>query len=138
MKKPSASVLLIEDDPDQALIVAGFLSRLGFVVTSCADAEQAITRLEEERPEIVLSDINLPGMGGLDLLREIRRKHRGSAVILLTGYGTIESAIESLRLGASDYLIKPVVDAELRLSLKRALAQRELLATTQQVMYYRE
>jgi len=136
-------VLVIDDDQIVAESLAEFLRAEGHDAATALDAIEGLAALaaaEESSPEtgraprpfdIVLSDINLPGMGGLDLLREIRRKHRASAVILLTGYGTIESAIESLRLGASDYLIKPVVDAELRLSLKRALAQRELLAENQ-------
>ena len=128
-------ILVIDDDPIVAESLGEFLRSEGHEAATALDALEGLTALkaaEENSPEtgraarpfdVVLCDINLPGMNGLELLREIRRKHRGSATIMLTGYGTIESAIESLRLGASDYLVKPVVDAELRMSLQRALAQ---------------
>src|SRR5205823_5750921 len=79
----------------------------------------------------VIADINLPGVNGLELLRRIAKDHPSTAAIMLTGYGTIESAVQTLRLGASDYLTKPVVDSELRLSLQRALRQQALLAENQ-------
>jgi two-component system, NtrC family, response regulator AtoC len=135
-------ILVIDDDPIVAESLAEFLRSEGHEAATALDAQEGLLALKaaEEATadgtkartfDVVLSDINLPGMNGLELLREIRRKHRASATIMLTGYGTIESAIEALRLGASDYLVKPVVDAELRLSLQRALAQRELLAENQ-------
>lgn len=136
-------ILVIDDDPIVAESLGEFLREEGHEASTALDAHEGLAALkaaEENSPEtgraarpfdVVLCDINLPGMNGMELLREIRRKHRGSAAIMLTGYGTIESAIESLRLGASDYLVKPVVDAELRMSLQRAIAQRELLAENQ-------
>jgi DNA-binding NtrC family response regulator len=74
-----------------------------------------------------LLDVTLQGMSGIELLREIGKRRLGVACVMLTGYGTIESAVEALRLGACDYLVKPVVDKELRLSLERAIRQRALL-----------
>lgn len=140
---PSRRILVIDDDSIVAESLGEFLRAEGHEAATALDAQEGLLALkaaEESSPEtgraarpfdVVLCDINLPGMNGLDLLRDIRKKHRASAVIMLTGYGTIESAIEALRLGASDYLVKPVVDAELRMSLQRALAQRELLAENQ-------
>ncbi len=128
-------VLVIDDDQIVAESLAEFLRAEGHDAATALDAIEglsALTAAEDSsgtqrgraRPPLrsVLIDLNLPGMGGLDLLREIRREHRDLPVIVLTGYGSVESAVESLRLGACDYLIKPVVDAELRLSLERVLA----------------
>lgn len=133
MKKPSASVLLIEDDPDQALIVAGFLSRLGFVVTSCADAEQAITRLEEERPEIVLSDINLPAMSGIELLSTIRPRYPDVAMVMMTAFSSIDQAVSCIRLGADDYVTKPLHLGDLQGRIERALESRATKTRLQQL-----
>src|SRR5690606_32923444 len=83
----------------------------------------------DNRPfALVIADLALPGMNGIELLQRIGKDHPGTAVVMLTGYGTIESAVQALHLGACDYLTKPVVDAELRLSLERALRQQALMA----------
>lgn len=131
-------VLVVDDDHSVAGALTEFLGAEGHTVLTAPDAEQAleIIRASEsavpEKPaapiDVVLSDVNLPGMGGMSLLKEITRKHRATAVVMLTGYGTVESAVEALRLGACDYLVKPIVDSELRTSMERALRQRQLLS----------
>lgn len=128
--------LVIDDDPIVAESLAEFLRGEGFECSTALEAREALAamRVADDGArgfDVGICDINLPGMSGVELLREVRRKHRGVAVIMLTGYGTIETAVESLRAGAADYLVKPVVDAELRMSLSRALQQRELLAENQ-------
>lgn len=126
-------ILIVDDDTIVAESLADFLARDGFEPATCLSAKEALATLEkseegESRPfSLALLDVSLPGMGGMDLLREIVKKRFGAVCIMLTGYGTIESAVEALRIGASDYLIKPVVDSELRISLQRALRQRALL-----------
>jgi DNA-binding NtrC family response regulator len=100
-----------------------------------ATADEALTRLKaSDEPEadpsgfaVAICDLALPGIDGLDLLQRLHREHPATVVIMLTGYGTVESAVRALRLGASDYLTKPVVESELRMSLERALRQRALL-----------
>lgn len=74
MKKSHSSVLVVEDDHDQVLIVRGFLSRLGLNLRFAPDAEQAMKMLEEDTPDLILSDINLPGMSGIDLLSTVRSR----------------------------------------------------------------
>lgn len=136
-------ILIVDDDPIVAESIAEFLSAEGYSTATALNGTEALHALEQAasapcapgnapRPfGLVVSDISMPGMNGLALLREVQKKHRGTAVIMLTGYGTIESAVEALRIGACDYLTKPVVDNELRLSLERALRQRVLLAENQ-------
>lgn len=126
-------ILIVDDDTIVAESLAEFLSRDGFDTATCLSAPEALATLEKsEEPDckpfsLALLDVSLPGMGGMDLLREIVKRKLGAVCIMLTGYGTIESAVEALRIGASDYLIKPVVDSELRISIQRALRQRTLL-----------
>jgi len=139
----AARVLIVDDDPIVAESLADFLRAEGHDAATALDAAEALGALAaaEREPtagaepappfDVVVCDVSLPGMGGMDLLRAIGAKHRGVAVIMLTGYGTVESAVGALRLGACDYLTKPVVDEELRLSLERALRQRRLLAENQ-------
>ncbi len=132
-------VLVIDDDPIIAESLAEFLVREGYEAATAFDAAEAMEALAEAEQhtdgpsrvphpfDLAICDVSMPGMGGMDLLAHIQKEH-DAAVIMLTGYGTIESAVEALRLGASDYLTKPVVDSELRVSLERALGQHKLLS----------
>ncbi|MFG0284432.1 MAG: sigma-54-dependent transcriptional regulator [Phycisphaerales bacterium JB039] len=133
-------ILIVDDDPIVADSLSEFLRAEGCATATAYDWPEALAALDEAergphgpdslpRPfDVVICDVSLPSGSGLDLLREIGRKHPAVVVIMLTGYGTIEAAVEALRRGASDYLTKPLVDSELRISLQRALKQRELLA----------
>jgi DNA-binding NtrC family response regulator len=131
-----ARILVIDDDPIIAESLSEFLRREGHAPTTALGAREAMDRLSAaEDPEgerlpfdVVICDLSLPGTSGSELARTIMREHMGIAVIMLTGYGTIESAVESLRLGAIDFLTKPVLDQELRLSLERALRHRAIMA----------
>ena len=128
-------VLVVDDDPIAAESLAEFLHAEGHIAATAFNAEEALAALAQtggsERGgpfNIVISDVSMPGMGGIELLRRIGKEHPGVVVIMLTGYGTIESAVEALRLGAVDYLTKPVVDSELRLAMERAIRQHALVA----------
>ncbi len=132
----AARILVIDDDPIVAESLAEFLRREGHSSTTALGATEAIDRIAAaEDPEgerlpfdVVICDLSLPGASGHELARSIMREHLGIAVIMLTGYGTIESAVESLRLGAIDFLTKPLLDQELRLALERALRHRAIMA----------
>lgn len=132
----AARILVIDDDPIIAESLSEFLRREGHAPTTALGAREAMERIsiatepDGDRPpfDVVICDLSLPGASGSELARTIMREHIGIAVIMLTGYGTIESAVESLRLGAIDFLTKPVLDQELRLSLERALRHRAIMA----------
>ncbi len=79
----------------------------------------------------MITDVAMPAMDGMELLRRIAKDHAGVVALMLTGYGTIEQAVEAVRLGAVDYLTKPVIDDELRMALERALRQQALLSENQ-------
>ncbi|MEX0875906.1 MAG: response regulator, partial [Phycisphaerales bacterium] len=125
-------ILIIDDDPIVADSLAEFFTAEGCRAVSVYAPTAALHELDQAQAgsagayQVVLCDINLPEMGGLDLLREILKKHRQIAVIMLTGYGTVETAVQALRLGAVDFLTKPIVDDELRIALERAMRQHEL------------
>ncbi len=131
-------VLVVDDDPIAAESLADFLSEEGHRASFVLSAEEAIAALSEAKAgkvgdarapiSVLITDVSMPGLSGLDLLRRVSKEHPGVAVLILTGYGTIENAVEAVRLGAVDYLTKPVVDAELRLALQRALRQHALLS----------
>lgn len=139
MQMSGRRILVVDDDPIVADSLSEFLRGEGCQARAAHDWPEALAALDDAEREqgpdapprpfdVVICDVSLPSGSGLDLLRRISEKHPAVVVIMLTGYGTIEAAVEALRRGASDYLTKPLVDAELRISLQRALKQRELLA----------
>jgi DNA-binding NtrC family response regulator len=124
--KQTASILLVDDDDAFRRVLSGELDRLGFAVTSVATGGDALRTLAEAPREIVLLDLRLPDMSGLDVLKAARDTSPGSEVIMLTGHGSIDTAIESIRQGAFDYVAKPCPLDELEVRIERALERRAL------------
>ncbi len=118
--------LLVEDEPNMVRTLTKILERRGLRVESAANGKEALHRLEKDTYDLVITDLNMPVMSGLELLREIKGRGLEAAVIVLTGYGTIQSAVEALKLGAGDYLIKPCHPEELLLAVSRLLELRNL------------
>ena len=133
MKKPHSSVLVVEDDHDQVLIVRGFLSRLGLSLRLAPDAEQAMKMLEEDTPDLILSDINLPGMSGIDLLSTVRPRFPEVTVVMMTAFSSIDQAVACIKLGADDYVTKPLHLLDLQGRIERALASRATRTRLQQL-----
>jgi DNA-binding NtrC family response regulator len=139
---PSPRVLVVDDDPIVADSIAEFLRREGYGVATAVDGTEAIHLLDEANHGgasptsggpfgLVITDVNMPRTGGMDLLKSIRKKHGSVAVIVITGFGKIEAAVEAIKLGAVEYLTKPVIDDELRVAVSKALQQHTLLAENQ-------
>jgi DNA-binding NtrC family response regulator len=130
----SGTVLIVEDERTLARAVKAFLIESGYEAEIAPDAEQAMGLIESLRPDVVFSDVRLPGMSGIELLRRIREFDASIPVVIMTAYGTIEGAVEAVKLGAFDYLKKPVDLEELRLLADRA---REHSQLRQELSYYR-
>jgi DNA-binding NtrC family response regulator len=129
MKAP-ISVLLVDDDAAFRQVMAGELRRLQFDVATAASGEEASRRVGELGPQIVLLDLQLPDMSGLEVLKAIRRASPDTEVIMLTGHGSIDTAIESIRIGAFDYIVKPCPLNELEIRIQRALERQALALRT--------
>jgi len=121
-----AAILLVEDDDSQREALAGILHQEGYEVEAVADGETALTRLREGAFDLVLADLLLPGLSGLDLLSQIVRHWPETKCIILTGFATVKNSVSAMRMGAYDYLQKPVDPQELRLLVQRALEHRRL------------
>src|SRR3954470_14715251 len=102
-----AHILVVDDDPDLLRLLSMRLSGAGYRVTATASAEEALVKLAMERPQLVLSDVQLPGKDGLALFDAIRVQHPSLPVILLTAHGTIPDAVEATSRGVYTYLTKP-------------------------------
>ncbi len=124
MKKPS--ILLIDDDDSLRRVMEFSLSEAGYRVQSAASGEEGLRLFEKDSFDAVVTDITMPGMSGMDVLEKIGRQHGGIPVIIITAYGTIESAVEAMKQGAFDYITKPFNRDELRLTLDKALTMRRL------------
>ncbi len=107
------SVLLIDDEEEYAGTLAERLELRNIHTRVVLDGKDGLAAIENEPPDIVLLDVKMPGIGGLETLRQIRRDFPGIKVILLTGHGSTREGIEGMRLGAFDYLMKPIQIEEL-------------------------
>jgi len=125
MKIPAA-ILLVDDDSAFRHVMSGELRRLGYELSSASSGEEALAHLARKETEIVLLDLRLPGMDGLATLKTIRERHPSIEVIMLTGHGSIDTAIESIREGAFDYVTKPCPLDEIQIRVERAVEQRAL------------
>jgi len=114
---PPLRVLVVEDDPAQRTGLTQLVASWGFEATNATDGEHALASIAATAPDIVLSDLVMPKMGGLDLLRAIRQQGDDITVLILTAQGTVDTAVEALRLGAYDYVAKPIDPQRLRILL---------------------
>jgi DNA-binding NtrC family response regulator len=120
------SVLLVDDDAAFRQVLAGELRRLQFDVATAGSGEEAVRKAVELEPRIVLLDLQLPDTNGLEVLKTIRGACPAAEVIMLTGHGSIDTAIESIRIGAFDYVVKPCPLNELEIRIQRALERQAL------------
>jgi len=119
-------VLFIDDEEGIRKIFSILLRKEGYQVFTAESGEEGLKIFEQEIPPIVITDIKMPGMDGIEVLRRIKGINPGAEVIIITGHGDMDSAIEALKLDASDFLIKPVSDEALSVALKRAREKLEL------------
>jgi DNA-binding NtrC family response regulator len=126
--KKQARVLIIDDEADVVANWARVLERDGYACLTATDGERALALLESEHPDAVLTDLQMPKIGGLEVLRRALDLDADVSVVVITGHGTIESAVEAMRAGAFDYLLKPLPSNDaLRLVVERAVARRRLV-----------
>ena len=122
----AARILIVDDDPLVPQTLRILLSKHGYDVEATATAEEAFARMDAQMFDLIVSDINMPGVDGFGLLKHVKRNHPGTEVILVTGYGTIENAVRGMRDGAFDYVTKPVLDEEMVLVVGRAIESARL------------
>ena len=124
--KPLPTILLVDDDDAFRGVMAMELGRAGFTVSGAASGGEALRAVAVEQPQVVLLDLSLPDMTGLQVLERLRTASPASEVIMLTGHGSIDTAIEAIRAGAFDYISKPCPLDELEVRLERALERHSL------------
>ena len=129
------TLLIVDDERTLARSIKLFMAEQGYEAEVAENADKALELLDRLRPDLVFLDVRLPGLSGIELLRRIKEFDRNIAVIVMTAYGSIEGAVEAVKLGAFDYIKKPVDLDELKLLADRACESSRL---RQELCYYRE
>ncbi len=124
-------LLILDEDRIMLQSLSQFLRREGYEVLTADRAEEAMGLMESRPVELLLADINMPGIEPAEFLREVRRRFPQVVVIVITGYGSIEGAVAATKMGALDYLTKPIVDDEIRVVVEKAVRQQSLLFENQ-------
>lgn len=123
-----ATILVVDDEAFVRELLSGFLSTLGCTVHEAASGEEGVRMATERRYDIVLTDIKMPGITGIEVLERVKAIDSSTQVVVITGYGSVESAVECMKLGAFDYIGKPFHLEEIEILVKRALERGELQA----------
>jgi len=124
-------ILVVDDKELMRDSVAAILSRKGHTVVTAADGSAALARIADKRPECIVTDLQMPGMNGLELLEQIRKIDAELPVVFMTAFGSVETAVEAMKKGAFDYVTKPFSGDELAISAERALEHARLLRENQ-------
>ncbi|MEZ4220282.1 MAG: response regulator [Polyangiaceae bacterium] len=121
-------VLVVDDEKFIRDILADFLGMEGYVVRTAEDGASAVGELERARYDLVISDLKMPRMGGLELLQQVSHSHPDTVTVIMTGFGTVETAIDAMKRGAYDYILKPFKVEEIIHIVQRGLEKRRLAA----------
>jgi DNA-binding response OmpR family regulator len=119
-------ILIVDDEKNIRTTLSAYLNSLGFKIDTASNGEEALFKLKEKDYELVLLDIKMHGLTGLQLLSEMRKLNMKNNVIMMTAYGTIENAVESMKLGAIDFISKPFTLENLKFVIDGALKRQEL------------
>jgi DNA-binding NtrC family response regulator len=120
------TILIVEDEAKMQRLLELNLSEEGYTTRTASDAETGLNLLRQERVDVVLTDLRLPGMDGLEFLQAVKRVNAAVPVVVMTAYGTVETAVEAMKAGASDYILKPFSMEEIKLILRKELDVHQL------------
>lgn len=130
-------ILLVDDEQETLDLIAEYLTEKGFDLSTSTTAEHAIQLAEQDGYQIAIVDLHLPGMTGSELLKHIKKVRPHIQVIMITGYGTIRDAVECMKLGASDFITKPILLDHLHLTINRILQESRLKEEAELAVYYK-
>ncbi len=130
MEAAKYRIMVIDDDEGIVYVLNQLFNKDGYSVATAGDAFSGIEQLSREKPSLVFMDINMPGMNGLDTLKELKSKYPSLPVIMITGYSTVENAVRAMQFGAFDYLTKPLDVQQVRRVTSAAIARLEGIKQT--------
>ena len=130
------ALLIVEDDESLRRVLEAQLKRMGYEPATAADGEQAIEAMHRAHQSLVITDLNLPDISGIELLNRIRSEFPGTPVIVMTAFGTVQTAVEAMKAGAYDYITKPFHPYDLKALVTRALTHRPIVEQTPALRAY--
>jgi diguanylate cyclase (GGDEF)-like protein len=137
IKNKKTTILLVDDEEETLDLISDYLSDKGLNLTTTTNGEQAVNLVEHNGFQIAIVDLHLPGMTGAELLKVIKKFRPHMQVIMITGYGTIRDAVECMKLGASDFITKPILLDHLHLTINRILEESRLKEEAELATYYK-
>jgi diguanylate cyclase (GGDEF)-like protein len=133
----SLKILLVDDEQEALSLISEFLMERGFELATATNGEQAMSIVEKDVFHIAIVDLHLPGMTGSELLKLVKKQRSHIQVIMITGYGTIRDAVECMKLGASDFITKPILLDHLLLTIDRIIEEARLKEEAELASYYK-
>ena len=124
MGKPN--ILIVDDEKDICMALNILLTKEGYTVKEAYNGEQALDRLRETNFDVVMTDIRMEKMDGFEVLKQAQKISPETSVVMMTAFASVGSAVEAMRAGASDYITKPFINDEIRLTVRKLLQSREL------------
>jgi signal transduction histidine kinase/CheY-like chemotaxis protein len=126
MVATSAKILIVDDEPGVLLTTRAILQQEGYDVEAAGSGQDAVEAIRQRHYDLVLTDLKMPGVGGLDVLAEVRKRSPLTVTVMMTGYGSVFSALDAVRLGAYEYLLKPIEVEDLKQAVRRSLERKRL------------
>ena len=126
MTEPQETILVVDDDPYIQEALKDRLESLGYRVMQATDGNQALERIGQQTPQMAFLDIEMPGMKGMEVLKELRRQEKDFPVVMITAYGTIDIAVEAMKEGAADFVAKPFKGSHIAMVVRRTMEQQRL------------
>ena len=123
-------ILIVDDEKNYLVVLQALLADNGYEMLTAQNGSQALALAAEEEPDLVITDMRMPQMSGLDLIQRLKARFNEMPIIVMTAYGTVENAVEAMKSGATDYITKPFENTELLLTVQKALKMRRLLFQT--------
>jgi diguanylate cyclase (GGDEF)-like protein len=137
-KRTKPRILVVDDDSMVREVVVESVKIAGFTADECADGAEALEKNTQQAYDLMITDMRLPGLDGLSLIKKLRSLKSDTDVIVMTGYGSIENAVECMKAGALEYLIKPFTVDQIQLAVSKAVEHRELRRRAQESQFYKE
>jgi diguanylate cyclase (GGDEF)-like protein len=133
-----AGILVVDDDPVVRELIADAIAEAGFEVDVCGDGVEALGKNAAKAYDLIVTDMRLPGLDGLSLIRNLKASKSETDVIVITGYGSIDNAVQCMKAGALEYLIKPLSVDQIQMAVRKAVEHRELKRRAQEREFYKE
>ncbi len=133
-----ARILVVDDESDLRSLFGDLLREEGYDVDSAVNGKEALLKMEKNFFDLVITDIKMPGLDGIEVLKRVKEIDPDCEVIVVTGHGSIETALESMKLGAADYLTKPLNIDQIKVIAKRNLDKKESIRKSRKIKFYKE